>query len=1426
MKFAVGRLALLSAGLWLPFAAPSPLFFSPARAGEPPEKKAGKKKDPGKTGKNRMSKGDLAALSIQLRTVLHHDPTLTSPLERLVAIYRDAGKLDELTGIYRKHLKKYPNDSRALTVLVRLLAATDDPDAFKMAHRAVLLYPRSSYLRYLLYRALSARHDESALDELDRAIALERRPGRKRAWIKLLLSDASAQERRKLSHKNLRALAALAGRSARSRLGVARAMIRFKFHAMALEQLGAAAKASPDPELGVEIQLAAAEAETGLGRRRRAAARLDRLLERLTADYWRRPRVVRLRMALIRTEAERQTMLKGARKLVAARPRDATAALNMARLLDGFWQRREALDVLLAAGRRMPDSAQIEGAILKLFSMLHDDHGRETYLAERMKLLPGRKDIAYRHVKAMLLVGRDKEAFAELDALMRELPAAARLARLLGTARFLRGASLHEEAAEVFERAVKLAPDRPDVRRELAEAYVAAGQRRKARALFRSLTAGRGQTENLLDAAQFMVEQGMFTEAARILRARAAADETDLEVRLLLLRAEAGLDNREVGRGLIVKIRVLADTGARYRRWLEAAADFHGKYRAGGQFLTAEQGRLEKEGGAWTEARLERLLAFAEVVAWEKQRRPAAAMLQKYIDAKPPRAVRIRLLKCLVALLAQDRTQLAAVERTLKALIVEDRAKADEHRAMLAIFYAAINRRDQATPLLERIEIANINDLELLRRMAGIYARSGGGDPAMRIARRLTVLEPADRGNWEDLVNALATAGDETGLRVTLRRLLAGPGKMSIADETRGKLRAHLADSCWRSAVTYMEAGRRGSLEKALGLLESVGTGPGDRERRLWVTWGRALVLLRLGRQREGAECVRELERLAAEDATGARAREITFPDGLSVSLERALAVLKAPPAPKRRAAFGERQGPLPGMRVKWAFDTDAGRPVTAVLPLGKSRTLVRELGGTLYCLNAATGKLLWTRTPTEESKLRQKGQAAAPAPAGVAVGGSTPIVLPTPSGNNATGRWGSGRRAVIRWRGHGRLYVPQPQPVRRARRARSVLAGPAKLLAAGDGRVLIPGPARVECISAKDGRILWRAKLTDGGESSGATPPPARLFLRGEDVLAFEPASCSLTCLSRSGGKLLWRKNYPLGDDKDASGGPLVGGASLSGNRLLIYRGAQAMILNIENGRTDSCFELDRLRKFPISIDDAYGGYNWWSSSSGGGGWGWRPRPPRYINYLEPGPRGAATSAGLSVKFALAAPAAVWSAGGGGASPRLGMVRGERLLLFGGSGLYVVPAGLPMGGRRVSVAGTLVGLAGDVACLLENGRLNCVDLASGKVRSCNLAELTGGLGGARLGAALDGPLVYVTGPRGILCADLRTGRKVFSTPWPAALGSQPGALVGGESYSHTWRGLTDNNSGECLPLIGRVSGGVLYAAATPSRVVALTGRR
>lgn len=116
---------------------------------------------------------DLTAKSLPFRTALFHDPTLAPPLERLLALYRKGGRAKELVDVYRRHVAQYPADLGALTVFIRLLAATDDPESGSFARKAAERVPENAFLQFLLFEHLQKAREAGALDALDRAITKE-----------------------------------------------------------------------------------------------------------------------------------------------------------------------------------------------------------------------------------------------------------------------------------------------------------------------------------------------------------------------------------------------------------------------------------------------------------------------------------------------------------------------------------------------------------------------------------------------------------------------------------------------------------------------------------------------------------------------------------------------------------------------------------------------------------------------------------------------------------------------------------------------------------------------------------------------------------------------------------------------------------------------------------------------------------------------------------------------------------------------------------------------------------------------------------------------------------------------------------------------------------------------------------------------------
>ncbi|MCB1093492.1 MAG: hypothetical protein KDL87_18285, partial [Verrucomicrobiae bacterium] len=259
------------------------------------------------------SSGDFDKQSLAVRTALHYDPSLDSPLKSLVTLYRNAGRIEELIGLYRGHITQYPEDAGAKAVMVRLLRELNRGEADELVQTAIQLHPENPLLNYLYYEYRVRHQDEKALDSLARAIDLETKTSLRDAWADLLLKEAGDGPGRELARTYLEKLRKAEGSSPETLVALARKMHENGFNDLALATLQDAAKLNPGPEAGVEVELLTARVQAALGDRDAAGSRLDALLAKLAPDHWRRVEIIGLRVGLLTNEADRNRLLDEAK---------------------------------------------------------------------------------------------------------------------------------------------------------------------------------------------------------------------------------------------------------------------------------------------------------------------------------------------------------------------------------------------------------------------------------------------------------------------------------------------------------------------------------------------------------------------------------------------------------------------------------------------------------------------------------------------------------------------------------------------------------------------------------------------------------------------------------------------------------------------------------------------------------------------------------------------------------------------------------------------------------------------------------------------------------------------------------------------------------------------------------------------------------
>lgn len=1375
--------------------------------------------------------------SVALRTALHYDPSLGQPLKTLLQLYEKADRSEELLGLYRAHVAEYPDDAGAQVVLIRLLQMLNRADVGEMIQSGVREHPEAPMLHYLLYESYRKADDPRALATLSKAIELQSNADRADTWLDELLELSRIRGDNEAATKHLTAISDKAGNDASDLLAVAQRMHRYHLDQLALETLTLAEKNVNDAETGIEIQILLAKTEAALGDKAAAAKRVIAVVDQLAADHWRRSELNHLRLQLAGSDAERKALLDEAKALHenAKGPGRESAALDYAGLLSVAGQRRQAASVLVKASAENPASTRLEKAVLDVLDRLGDEKQTLDYLQARVELQPERSDLRYQLVKAQYLAGDDDLAAASLDAVLDTLADDEKIEHLLDLARYLRKANLNKPSIALLERVVTAWPERLDVRRELAETLVALDRRPEAAELLRGSDFVGAEIENFLDLMQFMLSAEFHVEARDGLESRVALEADPFEVQLLLVDVLGRLGERQPGEKQLDAARTLADTPARYRRWLHTGFEFHKTFDSTAMFFDREQHDfVEKDGDAtpadWDADRIERFLGLIEAGAEGKlEARVTQALRNQLAQPELPKELSLRLRLLLVKALEQTPENAAEVEQQLTELAALDAANAAEYDLRRALLYYAAQRPDLAQELLAGLALNGIDDKPTLRASYVMFLDYSMIDSAVECVERLGVLDAADLVNAQRQLSLYAALGREDDLRRSLRRLLAGIDKVEFDPETLVALRSHLLDSYWRTISRHLGDERAGSVADKSALLDAVERESLSGDDRLWVLWTRAYLLNRSG-QKQGRDAV--LEEL--QDALVGRdpaTPQIVFPDGLATSMTAARAMLSEAPIEKTIPIEADPAdaGPLRPLAMTWAFECEAGAMITQIEPIASAgRVLALDDRGSVYCIDATSGKLMWR----ERFIFPESGGDAAAA-----------ALSATAPGAMALNR--SIEKAAI-----NEIQVA------------------AHILTDGNERFFLPIENGISCHSVEDGSLLWETDLALGLAAApwSATHdlrlarPPLELSMQDGRLLAFSPAINVAASLEAETGKLIWLRTLAApGADAIATaigpGQPVAGddknpvfslnsGAAFGDGRMMVF-GSRAEILETTSGETLWSLGVETLRQFPVHLrklaeqdsepteaehDADQAELNPTSEALSGAIRGGR-RAASINHRADESARYAAAVPFVQYSGRLLAPAAYWAQGrlGNSVPHDAQIVAGDLLLL--GKATHRISLALPVGSDEFNVdpASTWIGATRTSAWTLHDNSLRRIDFERGSVDAISLDEI-----GAEAGVSsviLSGGRLYAIGDAGVLVLNAFSGGVITKLEWPDALQVYRHTLSGEwrdqVAQRRVWQGGVFGGSGRPLICIGddrraTVSNRRLYVTMSPGSFVAL----
>lgn len=1029
---------------------------------------------------------DFDKTSLTLRTALHYDPAAQSPLQKLVDHYSAAGRTEELLALYAAHLAQYPEDANAKLVLARLYMLLQDKRAAALLKAAIQQHPDHALLVWQQALYLESQHDAKAVDEMARAVSLEKSTARRSLWFGELMKEVAVQGREDLLLTQTRQMIGEAALSAEQRLRYARQALSLKLIKTAEAMLHQLNVEAVSTDGSVEVSLLQAEIRHAKGESREAGLALDTLLGKLAPDYWRRREILMLRLDLSTTE-ERDALVEQARsRWKSDDGKTETNALFFADVLEAAHRSHESLMMLHEAAQRLPQSRAIESRLLDSWDRDGVTEEALTWIKEKIKQASDRDDLALRQVRWLYALNQSSQALTQLTLLMGRLTEVQQVERSLELARWLRRRNQLTESSGVLEAVLLRTPNRWDLRRELAELYLAQQRREDASRLFAGDWSHDLANDARLEISQFLLNKQWWAEAKAMLAPWLAQQTGAFDAILLMARIHEKLGEDDQVEVMLDKARSLCDTDMRYQAWLATAWDYEESREQQEQWLNAEGGRLSSEVSADNlQSNFNRWVALIELAKSHQEEKLAESLLDKImlLAALPDDKKQI-LEKLKLEILSVDATRATETEAGLRKLLQVDAEHADDYRLRLILFYHKMQRSDLASELMGQLNAAKCTEAGQLRAVIPLFQSQGMVSSALACAEKLTQLEPGDRAVWSQWMSLLVQDGREDQLRYAMRQVMGRAHEWNLKPDVLEDLRAHLLASQWRGILRELDAGedawaaaRRAAME-----LESLDL---THEQRRWTDWLMAFLSGKLGDVKAVQDALHKFKNLDEK-------QWITFPDGMELSVAQGRSWLERVLNSQERApARSHHQGPLAPFSMKWGFALNEDFVINKVL-LSEDARLVYLCDDRhqIYALDCRSGKLCWSlNTTTGESD-----------------GSAVKTARLTLQGSRG------GMRA-------SRVYNFNGQPEMRMPVA----------LVEGNQRLCYMTGDQVVCLKSNTGEVLWKNRIGIGSNGLAVTfAPPSKLAMTQSQVVVWQAELSLVSTLDLLSGKLSWQTKVP----------------------------------------------------------------------------------------------------------------------------------------------------------------------------------------------------------------------------------------------------------------------------------------------------------
>ncbi|MAT16420.1 MAG: hypothetical protein CMJ46_14250 [Planctomyces sp.] len=465
--------------------------------------------------------------------ILEGNPAKGTAFDRLYSMYVEQGKLDQFVNAYQDKVKENPDDGAAWKILGMIQAQRGEEgkaiDAYEKAE--ALLTEDASVSYYLGQTYLLTGLTQPAIAAFERAVEREPAPNE---LLDVYQSLGKVYQRNQQPEKALEVWERLDEKfpnSQRVQEQIAITLVEEAAYEEALKRYQQMEKETTDDYRRVNYGMKVAEMQLKLGKREDALAQFESLMSNLNPTSWLYRQVRDNIEGTFLKNDDEAGLTAYYKKWLESNPRDVDAMARMSDVLFQQDREDESEELLRKAIELAPSDTDLRNRLItQLIQTRDNDAAIKEY--EKLNEIEPDNPETLRDWGLLIVLDRKREKEE------RQAAAAKVWKQLLDergddpvivsqVADWFREAEMEDEAIELYQKAIALAPDNAQYREYLGEYYHRLERKEEALATWKELIAGDNHTtRNLIRLAEVLRGFGYSEEGLAYMK---EACENDVE---------------------------------------------------------------------------------------------------------------------------------------------------------------------------------------------------------------------------------------------------------------------------------------------------------------------------------------------------------------------------------------------------------------------------------------------------------------------------------------------------------------------------------------------------------------------------------------------------------------------------------------------------------------------------------------------------------------------------------------------------------------------------------------------------------------------------------------------------------------------------------------------------------------------------------